>query len=270
MRQGRGTTIGRRSDTGSELRAIDYRRPERVDATGPVAEPIDVLRNLELPYLSEDMLERVVHDLKNPLHTIALETTLLDDKLATGDAEVRAALARISRNVFYVDRMVQDLLDCCSIACRPLELGRTPTELRGLLAQVVDRVVSTRDSGRVWIEASLPLTVSVDALRIERVVANLLQNALKYAPRPSLIGIRLEVRNGCARVSVIDDGPGLTLAETQCIFERYRRTPSSAAHEGSGLGLFISKRIVEAHGGRIGVDSVEGAGSCFYFELPMT
>jgi signal transduction histidine kinase len=195
---------------------------------------------------------------------------LLDDKFATGNAEVRAALARISRNVFYADRMVQDLLDCCAIASGHLELRRTPTELRGLLAQVVDRVVSTRDSGRVWIEASSPLTVSVDALRIERVVANLIANALKYAPRPSLIGVRLEVRDGCARVSVIDDGPGLTVAESEWVFERYRRTPSSAAHEGSGLGLYISKRIVEAHGGRIGVDSVEGAGSRFYFELPVT
>jgi signal transduction histidine kinase len=249
---------------------MSRRRLERLDATASGAGPTDEHRDLEPPYLSEDMLERVAHVLKNPLHTIALETTLLDGKLATSDAEIRAALARISRNVFYADRMVQDLLDCCSISSGHLELRRTPTELRGLLAQVVDRAVSTRDSGRVWIEACPPLTVSADAQRVGRVVANLIANALKYAPRSSLIGIRLEVRDGRARVSVIDDGPGLTVAETQYVFESYRRMPSSAAHEGSGLGLYISKRIVEAHGGRIGVDSVVGAGSRFYFELPMT
>jgi signal transduction histidine kinase len=280
MRRGRGTMIDVRSDATSGFRRargadrkllprIGRRRLARLDAAASVAEPTDEHRDREPPCLREDMIERVAHDLKNPLHTIALETTLLDDKLATPDADVRAALARISRNVVYLDRMVQDLLDCCSIASGHFELRRRPTELRALIAHVVDRVVSTRDSRRVWVEACSPVTVSVDAPRIERVIANLIVNALKYTPRSSLIGIRLEVHDGCSRISVIDDGPGMTVAETQCVFERYRRTLSGAAHDGSGLGLYISKQIVEAHGGTIGVSSVEGAGSRFHFELPM-
>jgi signal transduction histidine kinase len=251
--------IGRRSDAASGLsRALE------------LAAPSDVLRDPEPPGLREDTLELIVHDLKNPLNTIALETRLLDIKLATSGADIRTGLARISRNVFFLDRMVQDLLDSCSIASGHLELRRRPTELGALIARVVDQVVSTRDSGRVWIEASPPLTLSIDELRIERVVANLIANALRYTPRSSLIGIRLEVGDGCGRISVIDDGPGMAVAETEGVFDRYRRPASGAAHDGSGLGLYVSKRIVEAHGGRIGVNSVEGAGSCFYFELPMT
>jgi len=244
-------------------------RFERADVAR-ADDPFDALRNRAVPVANEDLLEQIVHALKSPLHTIALEIGLLDNKLASGDAEIRAGLARISRNVSFLDRMVWDLVDSCSIASGYFEIRRRPTELRALIARVVDRVVSTRDSGRVWVEASPPLTLPIDELRIERVVANLLQNALRYTPQSSLIGIRLAVGDGCGRISVIDGGPGITVGEAERVFDRYRHTLSGAAHDGSGLGLYVSKRIVEAHGGRIGVDSVEGAGSRFYFELPMT
>lgn len=279
MRRGHETMIGRRSDTSLRLHRVRItdrrlrpwtgRRLRRVDATARVDDPVDVIRELGPSRRYEHMLEQIAHDLKNPLQAIALETGLLHGKLAIGDAEIRATVARISRNVSFLDRMVQDLLDCCSIASGHFEIRRRPTELRALIAQVVDRVVSARDSGRVWIEASAPLTLLADELRIERVIANLLENALKYAPRPTLIGIRLEVVDNHARISVIDTGPGIAVAEAERVFDRYHRTPSGV-HDGSGLGLHISKRIVEAHGGRMGVDSVEGRGSRFYFELPMT
>ena len=93
-------------------------------------------------------------------------------------------------------------------------------------------------------------------------------DALKYTPRPGLIGIRLEVADHHARISVIDAGPGMTGSEAGYVFDKYRRAASGAAHEGSGLGLYVSKQIVEAHGGAIGVSSVEGVGSCFAIELP--
>jgi K+-sensing histidine kinase KdpD len=226
------------------------------------------LHDHAVPGVCETMLEQIVHDLKNPLNTIALEVGLLGDKLAVGDTEGRAALARVSRNVFFLDRMVRDLLDTCSLESGHFEIRRKPTELRALIARVVDRVVSTRDSGRVWIQASLPLTLAIDELRIERVIANLLQNALKYTPRASLIGIRLDVSEDRARISVIDAGPGLAVGDAARVFDKYHRNQSSATHDGSGLGLYVSKQIVEAHGGKIGVDSVDGAGSRFYFELP--
>lgn len=278
MRQGHDTMIGRRNDAGSGFRRArsadrsaqartGRRRLERVDAAARVDDPSDVSRDVDAPRLCEDMLESIVHDLKNPLHAIALEAGLL----ATGhDAEIRSAAARISRNVFFLDRLVRDLLDCCSTDTGRFELRRRATELRALIARVVDRVVSARDSGRVWVDACSPLTLLIDELRIERVVANLVHNALKYTPRSSLIGIRLEVVGEHGRISVIDDGPGMTVAETARIFDKYRRAAAGAAHDGAGLGLYVSKQIVEAHGGTIGVSSVAGAGSCFYFELPRT
>lgn len=281
MRHLHDATIGVRSNAGScssGASSADHRvrlasgtsRFEQRRAAERVDDPPDVPPELGRARRCEDLLEQIVHDLKNPLQTIALETDLLGDKLAVGgDIEIRAAVARISRNVLFLDRMVQDLLDSCSIDSGRFEIRRTPTELRALIARVVDRVVPTRDRGRVRVEAPCPLTLEIDELRIERVVANLLQNALKYAPPSSRIAVRLEGGDEHGRISVIDAGPGMTVAETAYVFDKYRRAMSAAAHEGSGLGLYVSKQIVEAHGGRIGVESVEGVGSWFFFELPM-
>lgn len=232
---------------------------------------VAVLRSVETTEagLREEDVAQIVHDLKNPLSTIALETRLLDDKLAHGvTADTRDTLARITHNIEFLDRMVQDLVDLCSLDAGHLELKRRPTELRTLVSQAIDRVVPTRDRARVSFQAAAPVTASIDDLRIERVVANLLQNALKYAPSVTGIVVELATANDAIRVSVSDAGPGMTSAETGYVFDKFRRGTTASAQDGSGLGLYVSKKIVEAHGGRIDVTSVYGAGSQFYFELP--
>ena len=108
----------------------------------------------------------------------------------------------------------------------------------------------------------------VDELRIERVIANLLDNALKYTPASASIVVRLSGDRETAHVSICDAGPGLSSAEIGFVFEPYRRALSSAGQSGSGLGLYVSKQIVEAHGGYIGVDSARGAGARFYILAP--
>jgi signal transduction histidine kinase len=221
--------------------------------------------------LREDAIAEIVHDFKGPLSTIALEVYLLDDKVTSGNpSDMHSTLARITNNVDFLDRMVRDLLDLCSLNAGRLELHRRPTELRTLLEQVIARVVATRDRGRVVLQAAEALTTSIDDLRIERVVANLLQNALKYAPRSSEVFVRLAAVADAIRISVSDAGPGITPDEIGFVFDRFWRASSAGHHEGSGLGLYVSKKIVEAHGGRIDVTSVEGAGSQFFFELPAT
>ncbi|HEY5943887.1 MAG TPA: ATP-binding protein, partial [Kofleriaceae bacterium] len=179
-------------------------------------------------------------------------------------------VARVTRNVEYLDRLVQDLLDSCAIAAGELSLRRRPTDVRALLEHVVERAVPTRYRASVSLEARSAVTLMLDPLRIERVVSNLLQNAFKYAPRKSWIVIRLDVLGDHARVSVIDTGPGISSEEQTFIFDKYRRTARARSQEGNGLGLYVSRRIIEAHGGRMGVASVKGKGSQFFFDLPMT
>lgn len=220
--------------------------------------------------LREDEVAKIVHDLRDPLATIALEAYLLDRKLAAGDhTDARSAVARILRNIDFLDRMVQDLLDSCAAGDAGLDLQRGPLELRELLELVVDRTISTSDRGRVLLEAPFPVALSGDRLRIERVIANLIGNALKHTPKHGMIIVRLDPGPEVARVSVIDGGPGIPAEELESIFDKYCRGSTACGQGGRGLGLFLSKKIVEAHGGRIGVESVPGRGARFYFELPM-
>lgn len=215
-------------------------------------------------------LVQIVHDLKSPLSTIALEMTLLDDKLRDGvPTDLGSAITRVLHNIEFLDRMVQDLLDSCAADAGRFDIHRRSTELRSLIEQCVDRVITARDRDRVIIEAPAEVVLSIDDLRIERVIANLLQNALKYTRPSSGIVVKLEALADRARVSVIDRGCGLTTEETAYIFDKYRRAPRAHAHEGAGLGLYVSKLIVEAHGGTIGVDSQSGRGSRFFFEVPL-
>ena len=218
--------------------------------------------------IREEHLVQIVHDLKNPLATIALDGALLDHKLERGETvDVRATLARILHNVEFLDRMVHDLLDGCAFDGAD-SLVLRQTDIRALLEAVIERSVSARERTRVLLEAPRSMTVLLDDLRIQRVVANLLSNACKYAPVASAIVVRLETYPDRCCVSVVDSGPGVSKKEAGYIFEKYRRTRTARAHEGSGLGLYVSKQIVEAHGGRIGVERAPGAGSRFFFELP--
>jgi signal transduction histidine kinase len=214
-------------------------------------------------------LAQIVHDFKDPLAAITLELCILDRKIANGDpSNLRSITARIIRNVDFLDRMAQNLMDSCSTGDAHLELHHEPTELRALLEQVIDRVVQTRDLGRVALEAPSQVELPIDELRIQRVIANLIANALKYSPPRSRILVRLEPGVHVARISVTDAGPGLSPEEQAFVFDPYRRGTAARGLGGHGLGLCVSKQIVEAHGGRIGVECVPGAGSRFYFELP--
>ena len=215
-----------------------------------------------------DEVAELVHDLKTPLATIALETYLLEHKLTPSDEVARAAVARIASNVEFLDRMVQDILDLSALDAGQLELRRQPTELRALVEHVVERVTPSRDRGRVVVDPGPRVVLDIDDLRIERVVANLLGNALKYAPSCTGIVLRLEVGPRSALLSVADAGPGMTPGEMKHVFDKYRRGATARAHEGWGLGLYVSKLLVEAHGGRIGIASELGRGSRFFFELP--
>lgn len=213
-------------------------------------------------------LAEIVHDLKAPLATIALEVTLLDHRAASGPLDARPALARILQNVDFLDRMVHDLLDGWS--SDPRQGPRVSTDLRALLDAVIARSVFTRDRPRVRLDAPTTAWVQVDELRIQRVVANLVSNALKYSPNRSTIIVRLDTYRDHCCVSVIDAGPGITQAEAGFIFDKYRRTQSAQLHDGSGLGLYVSRKIIEDHGGSIGVESTPGVGSRFYFQLALS
>jgi signal transduction histidine kinase len=213
-------------------------------------------------------LVEIVHDLKNPLSTIALELCLLEEQLAE-PASVRAGLARVQHNVAYLDRLVQDILDSCALHANRFQLQRRPIEVMALVERVLQHAVPSRDRARVYLDASERVLATIDELRIERVVANLVHNALKYSSPGTGIVVRIEV-DVCIRVAVIDAGAGLSATDAAHVFDKYWRSSTASCHEGNGLGLYVAKRIVEEHGGTMGVHSIPSVGSRFFFELPKT
>ena len=215
----------------------------------------------------QDEIAQILHDLKNPLASIALDVELMGDR--PENRQVTPSLDRIRRNVWYLDRLIYDLVDLCTLATGRLALRRARCDLAELLAAVIERVVPVTERHRVFLDAADPIIAMVDELRIERVVANLIDNALKYAASSAGIIVRLARDEGCARVSICDGGPGIAPAEIATVFQPYCRGSTSVGRPGSGLGLYISKAIVEAHRGKIGVDSERGVGARFYFAVPL-
>jgi signal transduction histidine kinase len=213
----------------------------------------------------------IVHDLKNPLATIALEMCLLADSLGvSAPAELHGSVHRIRLNISYLDRMVQDILDSAAIDDSRLALNRQPTELTDLIAQTIERSVASRDLPRITVVARARIVLDIDALRIERVLANLIHNALKYASAPTPVTVSVDVGTTKVTISVADRGPGLSKHQQLVAFDKYGRVPGTSSQEGTGLGLYVARRIIEAHGGTIDVFSVPNIGSRFFFELPVS
>jgi signal transduction histidine kinase len=220
------------------------------------------------PGAPEDDVASLAHDLKNPLTVIMLETSQIEQRLAKqATPAILRGLERIAQNAAYVDRLVSDLLDVASADAGRLELRLERVDLARLITSAGERVVASPDRTRLRVEIRDVVFAWADEMRLERVIANLVANAFKYCP-DGFVTLRLEARGSCSCVSVIDSGPGLSADEARRVFERYRRGTAGNTH-GYGLGLYTSRKIIEAHRGRIGCVSKPGHGSRFYFELPL-
>lgn len=215
--------------------------------------------------LPDDDVAALAHDLKNPLTIIMLEAAQIEQRLEPLPPAVQRGLERIAQNAAYIDRLVSDLLDMASHDAGKLELRVDSLDLARVLRDAVGRAVPTADRHRVHLVVRVRCHVEGDEMRLERVVSNLVANALKYCEGD--ITVQLDARGKYASVSVIDTGPGLTADESRTVFDRYRRGVTTTS--GYGLGLYACRRIIEAHRGRIGVVSQQGRGSRFFFEVPV-
>jgi len=245
------------------------------DANGDVALAIVVFRDVtELRRLErqrEEYLALISHDLRNPLSSIMLFVTVLKRSMARkGLADEAASAARIEQNVRRMTAMLEDLTEATSLEAQGVTLQRDRCDLRALVAAVADCMDEAR-ARRITIEAddASPYIVFADAPRLERVVANLLTNALKYSADDAPVYARLSRRGPDVHLEVVDRGIGIAPESIAMLFDRYYRTAGGKARAtGLGLGLYISRLLVEAHGGRIEVASEVGRGSTFSVILP--
>ncbi|MCZ7686341.1 MAG: ATP-binding protein [Sandaracinaceae bacterium] len=218
----------------------------------------------------EDVLALVSHDLRNPLNVVQMGATLLAEGGATALGSVRDQAQRILRAAQRMNRLIQDLLDLASLERGQLALVRTVEDARGIAEEACESVrpqAAQRGLG-LHVEAGVALEVEVDRDRVLQVLGNLLSNAVRLTPEGGSIRVRVERAGDEALFWVRDTGPGIPKEEQPHLFHRYWRG-RNVAYRGTGHGLAIAKGIVEAHGGRIWVESELGEGSTFYFTLPL-
>lgn len=229
----------------------------------------DVTELRRLEALKAEYVSLISHDLRAPLNAILGYSELLQMKLSPGGLEREAKhAAAIARSARQMNAMIQDLLDSTRLDAGGLEMRREPTDLTRLVADVIQGVGSPADRQRIRVQVpEAPCPVSADRERLDRVLLNLLTNALKYSPPEAPVLVRLEPRDGEMIVSVIDRGVGVPPEEMAHLFGRFYRATTGTKTGGLGLGLYISRLIVEAHGGRIWVESEVGEGSRFHFAL---
>lgn len=231
-----------------------------------VVQDISALKELER--LREEWASIVAHDLQQPISTMLLRSDLLlrselGDRQKKDVGHLRAAAERMSR-------MVSDLMDASKLEARRMQISRSRLDLGELVCEVVERVPDASARIRVRTPEGRRLFVLGDAQRLEQVLTNLLTNAVKYGARDAEILVEVDETRDEAQVAVVNRGPGISADALTRIFDRYVRSErATAAASGSGLGLYIAKGLVEAHGGRIWAESVPGELTTFRFSIPL-
>jgi signal transduction histidine kinase len=255
---------------GSDLEAADELRRRAIE--------VDLERRLlseqRAVRARDELIAVVSHDLKNPLSAILMQAESMLKRASVGSEEslrlLHVGAERIARSATHMKALIEDLLDLARIETQRFTLHLQSVESRVLLDEALLAALPLAETKRITLAVDLidlP-RLEADPERIFRVLSNLLGNAVKFTPEGGTITLRAAPRGDELMITVIDTGPGIAADHLPHVFERYwQARPASQA--GAGLGLYIARGIVEAHGGRIWAESSAG-GAMLIFTLPLT
>ncbi len=214
-------------------------------------------------------LGAAAHEIKNALGPLAMTLQLCERQLLAGQPIAPGDLAFARDQVRRLATLVEDLLDQTRADLGDLAFRPRQADLCGVVTSAVETFRRGKPAAAIVVELPpAPLTASVDVGRMEQVLINLLENAVRYSPAGSNVTVALACpAPTAARIEVRDAGPGLSSEEQARIFDRFVRGAASEGTSGLGLGLYLCRAIVEQHGGTIGVDSVPGAGATFWIDI---
>ena len=264
-------------DEASQLRAYSQALEEKSlsleKATNELREANDKLKSLDR--LKDDFMSSVTHELRTPLTSIRAFAELMRDDENMDPAQRQTFLGIIVAETERLTRLVNQVLDMAKIEAGAAEWNNAEVDLAHLLGQAASSMAETFRERGVRLDLVLPESaehVWADADRLMQVVLNLLSNAAKYAPRnEGVVRLVLEQSANELLVSVSDNGPGIPADQQGMVFEKFRQVEGDAHYRpgGTGLGLPISRQIVEHLGGRLWLESQPGAGARFVFALPL-
>jgi signal transduction histidine kinase len=264
-----------RREVRRQVQALEKSRHEQQTLLAQLQATEGELRNALR--MRDDFMSMAAHELRTPLNTLFLETQLRKMQLARGQAHIfdtaylETMVLKDQRQIQSMVRLIDDMLDASRVSSNRLSIRPAQVELTALLARAVNNLSNQAA------DAATPITVQAhpsvcglwDEFRIEQVVINLLTNALRYG-RGKPVDVSLQLLPGGVRIDVRDQGMGIPEADQQRIFEQFERVTGNDGTGGLGLGLYITRQLVEAHGGQINVQSVTGEGSVFQVTLPLS
>jgi two-component system sensor histidine kinase BaeS len=230
-------------------------------------------RQQELDVLRRDLIAWAGHDLRTPLASIRAIVEALADGMVEDRESVERYLRTAQREVESLSALIDDLFELAQLDVGGLKLTREPVGISDLASDAIEGFSALANELGVRLQGSAEPgndVAWIDGQKIERVLTNLIGNALRYTPAGGTVDIRVMPGEGEVIVSICDTGSGLNPDDLSHVFERFYRGEKSRSRAtgGAGLGLAIAKGLVEAHDGRIWAESAPGQGACFYFALP--
>jgi two-component system phosphate regulon sensor histidine kinase PhoR len=276
-----------RAQPQHEIEFVEGNSTTWVEATGTLIPPLDdqrgpwalfvlhdITKQKRLESVRKDFVANVSHELRTPLSVIKgyIETLVDGRDMPVEDRE--RFLRTIQRHTERLNSLLEDLLALSRLESINPELHREPVSLSTLITGLIDDYRARPATAGHSLNFALDPAVSeilIDPLKITQVFENLLENALKYAPRGSHIDISTRLHANDVEICIRDNGPGIPEADLPHIFERFYRVDKGRSREkgGTGLGLSIVKHIVQLHGGRVWCESKLGQGTAFFFSLPL-
>lgn len=223
----------------------------------------------------EEFMSMASHELRTPLTGMKLHTQLMQRHLKRGPEEplpravVEKYVTHTDQSLDRMVRLVEDMLDIARIQAGKLELHREKSDVVEVVAETLNRFSDELAGAGIETTFDAPkrLELPLDKFRIEQVVSNLVTNAIRYAPRAP-VEVKIRESDGKAIIVFSDNGPGIAAPNRERVFDRFERLYSARSIKGLGLGLYIVKEIVDAHGGKISIENAKRRGASFVIELP--
>jgi signal transduction histidine kinase len=256
----------------------DFSQRVNINEKGEVGELANTFNNMadsleKSENLRRNMVTDVAHELRTPVSNIRGQLEAIQDKLLVPDS---SSIDSLHEETILLSRLIDDLQDLTLVEAGKLKLIRQPENIREIISQAVDVMQPKAKSNGLSIAMEVPDGLNlcdIDQYRISQVIKNLIANAIIHTPRNGKITVSAVLKSDqWVEVSVADNGEGIPKKDLANIFERFYRVDKSRTREtgGTGLGLTIARRLVEAHGGEIKVESKQGKGSKFYFTIPVS
>jgi signal transduction histidine kinase len=265
--------ITERKRAEQQIREIQERLTAELTATNRQLE----LRNREIDRanrLKTEFVASMSHELRTPLHTIIGFAELMAEELEGPlNEKQKRFVGHIHKDSLHLLELINDVLDLSRIEAGRLELRLEAFDMMAAIDEVLATIRPQAVAKSLNLGAPVPLSISLhaDRVRFKEILYNLLSNAVKFTPEGGRIRVDAITRDSLAEVSVSDTGVGIPAEEQAAVFDKFYQVGSTTrgVREGTGLGLAITKQLVEAHGGRIWLESEPGRGSHFHFTMPV-